>query len=214
MAWEQESGTATEETLRAIRASLEGSGGAADVVDVSDRIARLLGHVDVDSLPAGLAQDATLVQIRDFLDTVETLLAQIRDDDTVTVSNPTADPETGLAKEVTVQGILDAVSPANSVQFAEASVGGLAVGVVLSFTPVTDIIITGLNLDLATVLSENYRMLIRRDGVNIYNETLSSTDNSFTPLTLFVPSGVLIEVLAENNQASSRTFRSSIFYKE
>lgn len=101
-------------------------------VDVSDRSSRVLGHVTIDSapttLPTGAATEATLsgvLKTGDLVGLDATTLAALETTSvanfpatqpvsgTVAVSNPTANPETGLAKDATLTTRLPAALDAD-----------------------------------------------------------------------------------------------------
>lgn len=62
--------------------------------DVTDRVNRVLGHVEVDNFPASQADALTDTELR---------ASPVQ----VTVTNPTTSPETGLAKDATLQAVRD-----------------------------------------------------------------------------------------------------------
>ncbi|RJQ25438.1 MAG: hypothetical protein C4589_11245 [Peptococcaceae bacterium] len=122
------------ETLLTAIKDTDGIKKITDAIDVADRAARLLGHVDVDSsaLPTGAATAAKQDTVIGYIDTLETLLTAIKDTDGI---KKIVDPLPATNQEGTALASAARTATISSVDLANNHKNG--VHVILDVTAIT-----------------------------------------------------------------------------
>jgi hypothetical protein len=140
----------------------------------------------------------------------------------VTVANPTADPETGLAKDSTLDQILtkltsidDALNNTDSTtQAAVASVASGAWTDVVTLNRPNAITVIGFNADPDALVSFDFRYRLAVAGVVKISEVVSANRLSFIPVTIDVPANTDVKVQVRHGEIAAQDFQASIAYRE
>lgn len=163
--------------------------------------------------PSGISTEATLLQVRDYLDTVETLLAAIRDQPDV---SPDAATNTKLEQlRVHLASIEESV--VNTDATAHSNVIGIPGGVwtdTLTIIPAAPITVVGYAADVASLLNIIYRYRLVIDGIVKWQETVQSAMNSFVPIRVDAAAGVAVKVQVFHNEVAPTDFSGSLAYEE
>jgi hypothetical protein len=132
---------------------------------------------------------------------------------TVSVANMIPATETGLAKEATLQSILDVLANVEDAVHAEvANIAANTWTTVVSRTPTVATTVLGFNADVSALTDVLYRQRLVVGGVVKCSETIGAAANAWIPIQTDVAAGQAIEVQVFHGEVTAQTFRATISY--
>lgn len=85
---------------------------------------------------------------------------------------------------------------------------------IVSVTPDDNMVVLGFNADMASILSTNYRMRLKVGADVAVQEVVATTQNSWVPIELSVPSGTSVAVELIHSEASAQDCTATINYRD
>lgn len=118
-----------------------------------------------------------------------------------------------FATQTTLAAILSNLTAAHTLEYAPASIAGGSYAPVLTFTPVTDVVVEGISGDLTALLDTRYRIKLTVGASDKFEEQLDTNANSFTPLKVDVPSGTATSVQLRHSEVTPQNCAATIQWR-